>query len=115
MVYSAPEAPPVVAPPPVPAATPVTLTFGGSKQTVSKPRIVIGRSREADVRVPDESMSRRHAEIRQEDGEYWLVDLGSMNGTRVNGKRVDRRRLADGDTIVLGSTEIVFGRPAAGS
>ena len=65
--------------------------------------------------MPDEGISRRHAEIRQEDGEYWVVDLGSMNGTRVNGKRIDRQRLADGDTIVLGSTEIVFGRSTSGS
>lgn len=115
MVYRAPQAPPVVAPPPAPAPELVTLTFGGALQTVSKPRIVIGRSREADIRVPDEGISRRHAEIRQEDGEYWVVDLGSMNGTRVNGKRIDRQRLADGDTIVLGSTEIVFGRSTPGS
>jgi hypothetical protein len=115
MVYRAEQAPAVVAPPPAPAPERVTLTIGGAMQTVSKPRIVLGRSREADVRVPDESISRRHAEIRQEDGEYWVVDLGSMNGTRVNGKRVDRQRLTDGDTIALGATEIVFGRPASAS
>jgi hypothetical protein len=115
MVYRASEPPPVVAPPPVPAPEVVTLTFGGAMRTVSKPRIVLGRSREADVRVPGESISRRHAEIRHEDGEYWLVDLGSMNGSHVNGKRVDRVQLADGDTIALGSTEIVFGRSPSGS
>jgi pSer/pThr/pTyr-binding forkhead associated (FHA) protein len=76
---------------------------------------VLGRSREADVRVPDESISRRHAEIRHEDGAYWIVDLGSMNGTKLNGKRVDRARLSDGDAIVLGATEIVFGLPRARS
>jgi hypothetical protein len=112
MVYRAPPTPPVVAPPPAPEPEPevVTLTFAGKTHAVSKPRVVLGRSREADVRVPDESISRRHAEIRHEDGEYWLVDLGSMNGSRVNGKRVDRERLGDGDRITLGSTEIVFGR-----
>jgi len=116
MVFRAPEPAPVVAPPALEAAPPapepevVTLAFGGAVRKTSQPRIVLGRSRDADVRVPDESISRRHAEIRHEDGEYWVVDLGSMNGTRVNGKRVDRARLADGDTIAIGSTEIVFGR-----
>jgi len=71
---------------------------------------VLGRSRECELRVADPNVSRRHAEIRQEDDAYWIFDLGSMNGTLVNGKRVDRERLDDGDRITLGSTEIVFGR-----
>ena len=119
IVYRAPAAPPVVVPPPTPEPDPepelVTLTFAGTTHPVSKERVVLGRSREADVRVADEGISRRHAEIRREDSEYWLVDLGSMNGTRVNGKRVDRERLDDGDRITLGATEIVFGRSNAGS
>ena len=120
IVYRKPPAPPVVVspapvvPPAPPAPEPepevVTLTISGKAQPLSKARVVLGRSREADVRVADEGISRRHAEIRHEDGEYWLVDLGSMNGSRVNGRRVDRKRLDDGDTITLGSTEIVFGR-----
>ena len=113
MVYKAPQPPPVVAPP-APEPEVVTLSFGGAVKTVSKPRVVLGRSREVDVRVPDEGISRRHAEIRHEDGEYWIVDLGSMNGTLVNGARIDRARLTDGDTIALGSTEIVFGRALSG-
>ena len=47
--------------------------------------------------------------MREENGDYLLVDLGSTNGTLLNGRRVDRQRLVDGDTITLGSTEIVFG------
>jgi len=114
MVYRAPVVPDVVAPPAPPEPQPeperVTLAFGGKETSVSKPRVVLGRSREADVRIPDEGISRRHAEIRLENGEYWLVDLGSMNGTRLNGKRVDRARLRGRDTITLGSTEVVFER-----
>ena len=68
------------------------------------------RSREADVRISDVNSSRKHAELRRDGAAYWIVDLGSLNGTIVNGKRVDRHRLRDGDTITLGSTEIVFGR-----
>ena len=56
------------------------------------------------------NVSRRHAEVRQEGASYWIVDLGSTNGLEVNGKRVDRARLRDGDRITLGATEVVFGR-----
>ena len=70
---------------------------------------MLGRSRECDVRVADLNVSRKHAEVRDEDGDLVLVDLGSTNGTLLNGRPVDRQRLQDGDTITLGSTEIVFG------
>ena len=72
--------------------------------------MVLGRSRTCDVHVPDVNVSRRHAEIRQEGATYWIVDLGSTNGTLLNGKRVERERLRDGDTITVGSSEVVFGR-----
>jgi hypothetical protein len=87
-----------------------TLAFGGRPHELATPRVVLGRSKEADIRVPDENVSRRHAEVRLESDGYWIVDLGSMNGTIVNGERVDRARLAEDDRITLGSTEIVFGR-----
>ena len=77
---------------------------------MTKPSVVLGRSREADVRVADVNVSRRHAELRQEGTAYWIVDLGSTNGLEVNGKQVERERLRDGDRITLGSTEVVFGR-----
>jgi hypothetical protein len=88
----------------------VTLTIDGRSQTITERTVVMGRSRECDVRVEDPNVSRRHAELRQEGATYWLVDLDSTNGTELNGKRVSRAKLADGDRITLGSTEIVFGR-----
>ena len=60
--------------------------------------------------MADVNVSRRHAELRQEGAAYWIVDLGSTNGLEVNGKRVERARLRDGDRITLGATEVVFGR-----
>ena len=110
MIYKAP--PPSVpdAPPPAPEQEVVTLTVAGRRHEITAPRMTLGRSRECDVRVADVNISRRHAELRQEGATYWIVDLGSMNGIEVNGKRVDRERLRDGDRITLGSTEIVFGR-----
>ena len=88
----------------------VTLTVDGSEHAVEQRSVVLGRSRECDVRVDDPNVSRRHAEVRQEGATYWLVDLDSTNGTELNGRRVTRAKLADGDTITLGGTEIVFGR-----
>ena len=113
MIYKAPAAVGPVAPdapPPEPQREVVTLTVAGRKHEVTKASVVLGRSREADVRVSDVNVSRRHAELRQEGAGYWIVDLGSTNGVEVNGKRVDRARVRDGDRIVLGSTEVVFGR-----
>lgn len=112
MIYRAPT-PPVTETPPPPAETErvvVSLTVAGREHEVTEPRVVLGRSREAGVRISDVNVSRKHAEVRQEGSTYWVVDLGSTNGTLVNGKRVDRQRLRDGDRITLGSTEIVFGR-----
>lgn len=109
MIYKAPV--PIVPdePPPAPEREVVTLTVAGRRHEITSPRVVLGRSREADVRVADVNVSRRHAEVRQEGAGYWLVDLGSTNGVEVNGKRTERARLRDGDRILLGSTEIVFG------
>jgi hypothetical protein len=88
----------------------VTLTVDGTKHTIEERRVVLGRSRECDIRVDDPNVSRRHAELLQEGATYWLVDLDSTNGTELNGKRVSRAKLADGDTITLGGTDVVFGR-----
>jgi hypothetical protein len=109
MIYKAPEPVVIDAPAPEPQREVVTITVAGRKHEVTSPSVVLGRSREADVRVADVNVSRRHAELRQEGAGYWIVDLGSTNGLEVNGKRTDKARLRDGDRILLGSTEIVFG------
>jgi hypothetical protein len=110
MIYKAPPPPVPEAPAPEPQREVITLTIDGRKHEITSPQVVLGRSREADVRVADVNVSRRHAELRQEGASYWIVDLGSTNGVEVNGKRVDRARLRDGDRITIGATEVVFGR-----
>ena len=110
MIYKAPAPSVPDAPPPEPQREVVTLTVAGRKHEVTSPNVVLGRSRDADIRVADVNVSRRHAELRQEGAGYWIVDLDSTNGLEVNGKRVDRVRLRDGDRITLGATEVVFGR-----
>jgi FhaA, N-terminal domain/FHA domain len=88
----------------------VTLTLDDRVLPVTTRRVVLGRSRECDVTLNDGNVSRRHAELVQEGATYWLVDLGSTNGTELNGATVARAKLAHGDRITIGSTDIVFGR-----
>ena len=89
-----------------------SLTLNGRKQVLRERSVVLGRSKECDIQVPDANVSRRHAEVRQEGAAWWIVDLDSTNGLELNGKRVQRAKLSDGDRITLGSTELVFGRTA---
>jgi Protein of unknown function (DUF3662)/FHA domain len=88
----------------------VSLTVNGTKHEVKQRRLVIGRSRDCDLQLSDANVSRRHAELRQEGASYWIVDLASTNGIEVNGKRVKRAKLHDGDRVTLGSTAVVFSR-----
>jgi len=68
----------------------------------------IGRHPANTLRVAARELSKEHAEIVRQSGDYWLVDLNSSNGTFVNGRRVTRFKLKDGDEISLGGTAIVF-------
>jgi two-component system cell cycle response regulator len=68
---------------------------------------VIGRGVEADVRLIEDKMSRRHCRIRVEDDATYIEDLASTNGTYVNGTRVRRQKLIDGDKIHVGETTIL--------
>jgi Protein of unknown function (DUF3662)/Inner membrane component of T3SS, cytoplasmic domain len=87
-----------------------TLTVNGTRHELGKRRIVIGRSKDCDIQLADQNVSRRHAEVRQEGAAHWLIDLDSTNGTEVNGRRLKRAKLRPGDTIRVGSTELVFRR-----
>ena len=106
-------------PQPTEAASPVelgleeksfSLTLNGRTHALEGGKVVLGRSKDSDIQVEDANVSRRHAELRREGDAWWLVDLGSTNGTELNGKRVQRSKLEDGDTITLGSTDLLFGK-----
>jgi len=84
------------------------LRWNGERCVLDQRRSVLGRSRDADVRIDDANVSRRHAEIVQEGSTYWLVDLGSTNGTEVGGQRVKRARLDDGSRFTIGETTVTF-------
>jgi hypothetical protein len=98
-----------------PTRTPAKLVViergrAGKAFELTKDRVIIGRLPESDVAVPDPGVSRRHAEIRQQDGQYVLVDLGSTNGTKVNKSQIDERVLEEGDRIAIGRTVLEFRR-----
>jgi hypothetical protein len=110
MIY---RAPPVEPPGPADAALPnevITVSWDGQRRRIDKRRTLIGRSKECDVQLADPNASRRHAELRQEGAAYWVIDLDSTNGLEVNGRRMKRAKLEDGDRVTIGSTQIVFRR-----
>ncbi len=81
--------------------------------TFAKDRVSIGRAHTNDVRLlnPMRLVSRQHAEIRQEKGMYWVVDLGSKNATLLNGRRIEAERpyaLQHGDRLLVGDFQIEF-------
>jgi hypothetical protein len=86
----------------------------GATFLLSPPVAVIGRGTEADVRLEDPGVSRRHAEIRLSADGARIVDLGSTNGTSVNGHQVSESELADGSEVTIGRTRLVFHRDAGG-
>lgn len=79
----------------------------GAVVALTGPTTVVGRGTEADLRVDDPGVSRRHARIVQRDDELLIEDLGSTNGVVVDGERVDRAVLRDGAEVRLGSTTFV--------
>lgn len=71
--------------------------------------MTIGRGRQCDIRLDDRFLSKLHARIIEEDGEYYLEDLGSSNGTYLNGEEMtDALLLMDKDVIRLGDSEFLF-------
>jgi FHA domain-containing protein len=85
------------------------LLVGEDKRTViTGDSFVIGRSRECDLVLDDPNVSRRHAELRRADGGWEVVDLGSTNGIKLNGKRSRGGSLNPGDEITLGLSRLTF-------
>jgi hypothetical protein len=107
MVYSPDRSARKLEAPPRPGAR--AMLVGADKRTVlSGSRLLIGRSRDCDVTVDDPNVSRRHAELRNEDGRWIITDLGSTNGVKVNGHRVEQAALEPGDELVFGLARLRF-------
>jgi hypothetical protein len=90
-------------------ATKAIVSMDDRRYVLDGPVAVLGRSREADCVFADPNMSRKHAELRRaSSGDWQIVDLGSTNGVKVNGRRVDSSRLSPGDEVTLGTTYFTF-------
>ncbi|CAL9299477.1 FhaA domain-containing protein [Streptomyces sp. R02] len=100
--------PPAAAPGPVPGGrTRYWIEINGTRHQISRPTLVMGRSTEADVRIDDPGVSRRHCEIRTGTPST-IQDLGSTNGIVVDGQHTTRATLRDGSRIVVGSTTVIY-------
>jgi hypothetical protein len=79
---------------------------------LNQAEFIIGRGETADITLADPGISRTHARVVREGDDFVVEDLGSTNGTEVNGQLVKRRRLADGDRVRIGSSTLQFRREA---
>ena len=101
---------------------PLFLEINGTRHPLEAPGLTVGRGTNADLRIDDPGVSRRHVEFRVAAGNgtpsVSVVDLGSTNGTLVNGQRIQHAALDNGSVVQIGSTRItvhVGGAPARGS
>ena len=80
----------------------------GRDQALGAGECVVGRDPSADFVIEERGASRRHFRVYQDGGQYFVEDLGSTNGTRINGRRAKRWKLSDGDVIQVGAVEMTF-------
>ncbi len=99
---------------PVPAGATIRVMRGfyeGFEVPVDRSWIVIGRGRSADLVLAEATISRAHAAVGWDGDGFFVQDLGSTNGTSVNGKRTPRAPLADGDELQLGKLLLCVALP----
>jgi hypothetical protein len=86
----------------------LTATYADQTVCVETSGFVIGRGKASGLSIKDPNISRQHAMIEEQGGLFWLVDMGSVNGTYVNGERITRKALAEGDVARICDHEIRF-------
>ncbi|MEX5721657.1 FhaA domain-containing protein [Geodermatophilus maliterrae] len=92
-----------------PGVTHVLVVDGpGTRHELTTGRNVIGRGTDADIRLPDTGVSRKHVDVVLDNGTAFAEDLGSTNGTLVNGRKITRQALSDGDVIRIGHSVLVY-------
>lgn len=80
----------------------------GSRYLLDEDEITVGRDPSSDILLDDSTVSRTHAVFRRINGNYSVIDTGSLNGTYVNRQRVDSQELKNGDEIILGKFRLVY-------
>lgn len=80
----------------------------GERFFIDRPRLTVGRDPESDIFLNDITVSRSHAVLQLKATEVTVEDAGSLNGTYVNGVRVDKALLGDGDVVQIGKFQMVF-------
>jgi hypothetical protein len=80
----------------------------GESFPLESERMTVGRRPESDVFLDDVTVSRDHALIVKRGNDYYLDDLGSLNGTYVNRKRIESQKLSDGDELQIGKFKLTF-------
>jgi hypothetical protein len=109
MIYSSDRLRPADAGPPAGVPRTAILVVDGRRMVVGRTGAVIGRSRDCDIVLSDANISRRHAEVLPTESGWSIADLGSTNGTAVNGKRIRGAvPLTGGDRIELGASQLRF-------
>ncbi len=79
----------------------------GARFLLDRDLTTVGRHPESDIFLDDITVSRRHAEFRRDAHDFWVHDVGSLNGTYVNGERADERQLKTGDEVQVGKFKLV--------
>lgn len=80
----------------------------GSRFALGTHGVIIGRRKGSEIHIDDANASRSHASVDYSEGDYYITDLGSTNGTFVNGVRVNRSKLEPGDLIKIGTTVLEY-------
>jgi hypothetical protein len=79
----------------------------GARFLLDRDLITVGRHPDSDIFLDDITVSRRHAEFRRDDQRFWVHDVGSLNGTYVNGRRAEDHALSTGDEVQIGKFKLV--------
>jgi pSer/pThr/pTyr-binding forkhead associated (FHA) protein len=87
----------------------LTLVYNGERHSITKDRFVIGRGKQSsDLTLKDPNVSRQHAMIEYQNGVYFMVDMGSTNGVAINGQRIARKQIAEGDIFRICDHDLQF-------
>jgi pSer/pThr/pTyr-binding forkhead associated (FHA) protein len=87
----------------------LSLVYNGERHSITKDRYVIGRGKQSsDLTLKDPNVSRQHAMIEFQNGVYFMVDMGSTNGVAINGQRIARKQIAEGDVFRICDHDLHF-------